>query len=336
MERRYKQLTLEERCTIARLHEDGQSMRQIASIMGRAASSIAREIKRNSGSQIGYRPGYAEQQTLSRRWRGSRLERNASLRDYVLGRMAQGYSPEQVAGRLAIEYGKTVISHESIYRFIDAQIRRTKDYAWHHYLPRAKSKRGWRGRKGGSSIQNIRDRVPIAVRPPEVQTRQQFGHWEADLMMFSNRKNNLLVLQERSSRFVMLTLQPDKKSQRVIDNQLQCFAILPKHARRSLTQDNGTEFSLHHKLQHIGMQTYFCNPHRPWQKGGIENMNGRLRRYLPLRTDISSLCDENIAMLAHKINHIPRKCLDYKTPAEVFFNHLLHFKCESTSPPARE
>jgi IS30 family transposase len=169
--------------------------------------------------------------------------------------------------------------------------------------------------------------------PPDVQTRQQFGHWEADLMMFSNRKDNLLVLQERSSRFVMLTLQPDKKSQRVIDNQLQYFMILPKQARRSLTQDNGTEFSLHHKLQQIGMQTYFCNPHSPWQKGGIENMNGHLRRYLPLRTDISTLSNEQVALLAHRINHIPRKCLDYKTPAEVFYNHLLHFKCESTSPP---
>ena len=100
--RRYSQLTLEERCTIARLHQDGGSMRQIASIMGRAASSMAREIKRNSGTQIGYRPAYAEQQTLSRRWRGSRLERNASLRDDVLGRLSCGCSPEQVAGRLAI------------------------------------------------------------------------------------------------------------------------------------------------------------------------------------------------------------------------------------------
>jgi len=334
--RRYSQLTLEERCTIARLHQDGGSMRQIASIMGRAASSMAREIKRNSGTQIGYRPAYAEQQTLSRRWRGSRLERNASLRDDVLGRLSCGCSPEQVAGRLAIEHGRTVISHESIYRFIDAQICRTKDYAWRHYLPRAKSKRGWRGRKGGSSIQHIRDRVPITARPLDVQTRQQFGQWEADLMMFSNRKDNLLVLQERSSRFVMLTLQPDKKSQRVIDNQLQYFMILPKQARRSLTQDNGTEFSLHHKLQQIGMQTYFCNPHSSWQKGGIENMNGRLRRYLPLRTDISTLSNELVALLAHRINHIPRKCLDYKPPAEVFYNHLLHFKCESTLPPARE
>jgi IS30 family transposase len=210
---------------------------------------------------------------------------------------------------LAIEHGRTVISHESIYRFIDAQICRTKDYAWRHYLPRAKSKRGWRGRKRGSSIQHIRDRVPITARPPDVQTRQQFGQWEADLMMFSNRKDNLLVLQERSSRFVMLTLQPDKKSQRAIDNQLQYFMILSKQARRSLTQDNGTEFSLHHKLQQIGMQTYFCNPRSPWQKDGIENMNGRLRRYLPLRTDISTLSNELVALLAHRINHIPRKCL---------------------------
>ena len=336
MGRSYRQLTLEERCTIARLHEDGQSLRQIASIMGRAASSIAREIKRNSGSQVGYRPAYAEQQALSRRWRGSRLERDDWLRDEVLGRLAQGHSPEQVAGRLAVEQGKSVISYESIYRFIDAQIRRTKDYSWRHYLPCAKSKRGRRGRKGGSSVQHIHGRIPIAARPPEVQDRQQFGHWEADLMMFSNKKHNLLVAQERTSRFVLLALQPDKTAQRVIDNEILWFTPLPRQARQTLTHDNGTEFALHYRLQDIDLQTYFCNPHSPWQKGGVENMNGRLRRYLPLRTDMTALHHEHITRLQHKMNHTPRKCLDYKTPAEVFYKKLLHFKCESTFPPARE
>jgi IS30 family transposase len=334
---RYGQLTLEERCTIARLQGGGQSIRQIASTMDRAPSTVARELKRNSVKAKGYRPAYAQEQTHARRWRGSRMERQPALRSLVLERLAMGYSPEQAAGRLALEQGKHVISHESIYRFIDAQIRRTKDYSWRHYLPQAKFKRGFRGRKGGSPVHHITSRLSIRQRPKQVQARQQSGHWEADLMMFSNKKHNLLVAQERTSRFVMLALQADKKSQRVIDTQLQWFKILPKHLRKTLTQDNGTEFALHYKLtQEIDMQTYFCDPHSPWQKGGIENMNGRLRRYLPLNTDVTALCEQDINALANRLNNTPRKCLGYKTPAELFSQQLLHFKCESTFPLSRE
>jgi IS30 family transposase len=133
----------------------------------------------------------------------------------------------------------------------------------------------------------------------------------------------------------MLALQPDKTAQRVINQQHQWFAPLPPPLRRTLTQDNGTEFALHYKLQQLDMQTYFCNPRSPWQKGGVENMNGRLRRYLPLKANVEALRNEDIAQLAAQMNHTPRKCLDYQTPAEVFSNQLLHFKCESTFPPAR-
>jgi transposase, IS30 family len=327
---RYRQLTLEERCAIALLYGDGQSLRQIASALDRAPSTVARELTRNASRTKGYDALYAWEQARSRRWKGSLLARQPALRSLVLERLAMGYSPEQTAGRLALEQGKPVISHESIYRFIYAQIRRTNDGAWRHYLPRAKFKRGYRGRKGGTA-QTIAGRIPISERPPEVAQRQQFGHWESDLLMFSNKKDNLLVAQERVSRFVLLALQPDKLSDRVIQTQLQWFKNLPPPLRKSLTQDNGTEFARHQKLtQEIDMKTYFCNPHSPWQKGGIENMNGRLRRYLPLNTNLSNLSTTAIAALAHRINTTPRKCLGYQTPAELFSQQLLHFKCEST------
>lgn len=333
---RYEQLSLEERCTIACLQREGRSIRQIAAAVARSPSTVARELKRNTIKTKGYDPAYAQAQTIGRRWVGSRMERQPALRDYVLERLAMGYSPQQVAGRLALEQGKPLISHESIYRFIYAQIRRTKDYSWRHYLPRARFKRGFRGRKGGSAVHHIKARQSIHQRPEEVKQRLQPGHWEADLMMFSNKKHNLLVAQERSSRFVMLALQADKKAKNTVNNQLKWFAALPKPLRRTLTQDNGTEFALHYKLtQEIEMQTYFCDPHSPWQKGGIENMNARLRRYLPLNTDVEALSSQDISTLAYKINNTPRKCLGFKTPAEIFSKQMLHFKCESTSPPAR-
>jgi transposase, IS30 family len=145
---RYTQLSLEERCSIARLHEDGQSIRQIAAALDRQPSTITRELKRNTGRKIGYRTAYAQAQASARRWSGSRLERDDTLRDAVLDRLACGWSPEQIAGRLAREEGHKVISHETIYRFIYAQLKRTNDTAWRLYLPRAKIKRGWRT-KGG-------------------------------------------------------------------------------------------------------------------------------------------------------------------------------------------
>ena len=145
---RYTQITIEERCEMARLRAAGQSVRQIAASLDRAPSTVARELKRNGSRTSGYQPVYADQQTRARRWSGSRLDRDSALRDAVLSRLKQGWSPEQVAGRLAQEAGRRVLSHETIYRFIYAQIARKKDFSWRHYLPRAKSKRGWRGRKG--------------------------------------------------------------------------------------------------------------------------------------------------------------------------------------------
>ena len=166
MGHRYSQLTIEDRCEVARRHAAGASRRQIAAALDRAPSTIARELRRNASRTQGYQPRYADQQAHARRWRGSRLDRDPTLRAQVLPRLQQGWSPEQVAGRLAREAGHPVISHESIYRFIDAQIRRTKDYAWRHFLPRGKTKRGWRGRRGGSPASSRPCRPPGARRSP--------------------------------------------------------------------------------------------------------------------------------------------------------------------------
>lgn len=328
MERTYRQLTLEERCQISCLYQGGQSLRQIAEALDRAASTVARELKRNSLKTKGYEPAYAWQLTQSRRWRGSRMERQPALRQLVLERLAMEHSPEQVAGRLALEQGSAVISHESIYRFIYAQIRRTNDGSWRHYLPRAKSRRGWRGKPGGSPASFIQGRVSIHERPSAVATRAECGHWEADLMLFSTYGQAVLVAHERYSRLLIVTRQPNKTATLVADNLNRMLEPLPGNLRQTMTFDNGTEFAQHHRLP---MKTFFCDTHSPGQKGGVENAIGRLRRNLPRKTDINTISEKQIIELAQIYNHTPRKCLDYKTPAEVFLNQLLHFKCEFTS-----
>src|SRR5690348_13507799 len=161
----YRHLGLDERCEIAQQRAAGQSIRQIAAALDRAPSSIARELKRNGGAKLGYKPSYAQEQAKARRWRGSKLLRDPELQALVLDRLRRDWSPQQVAGRLAREHGRIIISHETIYRFIAAQIARTKDYAWRLYLPRGKSKRGFRGRRGGSPAEHIKNRIPIALRP---------------------------------------------------------------------------------------------------------------------------------------------------------------------------
>jgi IS30 family transposase len=330
MGQHYEQLSLEERCTIAHLRALGQTLRQIATALARAPSTIARELKRNGSKQVGYLPAYAAQQARGRCWRGSRMLRQPTLQALVLARLARGWSPAQVAGRLKREHGRTVLSHETIYRFIDAQIRRTNDYRWRHSLPRGKSKRGWRGRRGGSPIQFIRDRVALHQRPPAVQTRREPGYWEADLMLFAKYGQAVLVAHERHSRWLVLTRQPHKSADAVVAHLLALFTPLPAALRQTITFDNGTEFARHHRLHRLAMQTFFCDPHAPWQKGGIENAIGRLRRGLPRKTDLATLPAQHFTTVVALYNHTPRQCLAFQTPAEVFLQHLLHFKCEST------
>src|ERR1700756_682095 len=237
MGKKYEQLSLEQRCTIARHRQAGKTIRQIAAAMDRAPSTITRELKRNSGSQVGYQRAYAEQQKRSRRWKGSRLIRDPSLQALVLKWLGQGWSPAQVAGRLKKEKRRKVISYESIYRFIDSQIRRTKDYSWRHYLPQGKSKRGWRGRKGGSPVEHIHRRVSLSQRPAAAADRLEPGHWEADLILFSAYGQAVLALHERSSRLTALVAQPSKAAAPVADSLQRLLAPLPMRLRRTLTFD---------------------------------------------------------------------------------------------------
>ena len=322
----YQQLSLEERCSIARLREAGQSIRQIAAALDRQPSTIARELTRNSGNKIGYRPAYAQAQASARRWTGSRLERDDALRNSVLDRLAAGWSPEQVAGRLAYEAGHRIISHESIYRFVYAQLKRTNVTQWRLYLPRAKIKRGWRAKGGWPRSSG---KASIHDRPAHIASRDSPGHWEADCMLFSSPGPAMLIAHERHSRLTIAIPQPRLKADHIADSLAALLTPLAPALRQSITFDNGSEFCKHRRLtSQIGILSYFCDPRAPWQKGGIENAIGRLRRDLPRKTDPTALPADHINAILCAYNNTPRKCLGFKTPAETF--NPLHFECEST------
>jgi IS30 family transposase len=248
-------------------------------------------------------------------------------------RLASGWSPEQIAGRLEREQGRKVISYETIYRFIYAQLARTRDYRWRRFLSRGKSKRGCRGRKGGGSQNFIEGRVSLAERPIEAADRKTCGHWEADLMMFSKYGQAVLTVHERKSRLLLAIRLANKKADGVARHLVKLFGAMPPPLRRTVTFDNGTEFARHLALHDLAIATFFCKPYAPWQKGGVENAIGRMRRFIPRKTDLATLSSHRFRRLIAVYNHTPRKCLDFKTPAEVF-SETLHFECESTSRPS--
>lgn len=321
----YRQLSLEERCSIAQLREAGQSIRQIAATLDREPSTVSRELKRNAGAKIGYRPGYAQAQAEARRWHGCRLEREDALRENILDRLAAGWSPEQISGRLAREAGHRIISHETIYRFVHAQLKRTNDRRWRHYLPRAKYKRGWRTKGGWPR----RTGATIHERPPHVATRQEPGHWEVDAMLFSRPGHAVIVAHERTSRLTIAVRQDSLKADPVAAALVRMLRTVPPRARRSITFDNGSEFARYQQIERrLALDTYFCDPRSPWQKGSVENAIGRLRRDLPRKTQPNTLSQRTLDAILARHNHTPRKCLGFQTPAEAFTP--LHFECEST------
>ncbi len=335
MGQRYEQIGVEERCEIALLSGEGTSLRQIAASLDRAPSTIARELKRNTSARDRYQPWYANLQSQARRWSGSKLDRDPRLRMAVLRRLGLGWSPEIVAAHLNRKAGRRVISYETIYRFIYAQITRTQDYSWRRYLPRAKGRRGRYVTKAKSPTSFMALRCPISARPAAASDRQRPGHWEADLMCFSKYGQVLLFLHERQTRLLVAVRPPSKEAHEIAQHMKAILAPLPLVWRQTVTFDNGTEFAYHYELHELGTETYFCDAHAPWQKGGIENALGRMRRLLPRKTDLAALTNHQFAQLVQLYNNTPRKCLDYRSPAEVFWEKLLHFKCESTSwlPP---
>ena len=319
MGKRYAQLQACERLVIDRLNSDGRSLREIGRTLARAPSTISRELKRNGRATkvwfSGYDPARAQglAERRQRRPLGHKLARQPALWAVVRDHLAMGRSPEQIAGRLTLEQARTVISHESIYRYIYHQVAQKN---WlHRYLRRAKSRRGRLGKRGGSPASLMKHRRPLTERPAAAADRRQSGHWEADLMLFRQSSDILLIVHERTSRLTKIIRQPNRSAATTRDSLARLFDAMPANLRRTLTIDNGTENALHYELP---MATFFCDVRAPWQKGGIENAIGRLRRFLPRRTKLDELDHGAIEKINRTYNETPRKCLGYRTPNEVF------------------
>ena len=297
----------------------GLSKAEIARRLDRHRSTIDRELRRNSN--VGdYRPDSAERRAWARKLRGSKIERSTRLAEHVGDRLAMGWTPEIIAGRMELEGMDHSVCAESIYRHIFSPAGRREGLP--KYLPQRKSRRGRRARNGKREP-SIPNRIPISQRPESVEDRTEFGHWEGDLVHFSRQRDILLTLHERSTRLTLVRRLQSKDASDTAEAIIKELRGLPKKARRTITHDNGGEFARHAKVEDaLEMPAYFCDPHSPWQRGGVENANGRVRVELPRKTDLFAFSEADIDDIVWIMNSTPRKCLGFQTPIEAFAQQL--------------
>jgi IS30 family transposase len=318
----YRHLTLDERRAIFRLLNAKVPVEKIANQLGRHRTTIFREISRNLFRDVkeyrGYFPVTAEGTAKRRRQRRRKLIQNARLRQHVTEMLARWWSPEQIAGRLKHIGEDARVCHETIYQFVYSPEGRA--LALHHHLLRARRLRRRRfGRKPRSP--KIPQARTIGQRPAEVDRRQEIGHWEADLLIFrrTHGKANVTSLVERKTRLLRLVPNCDRRSQGVVGAIGDALVNLPPTTRRTITFDRGSEFlGYDHLARAHGIAAYFCDPHSPWQKGSVENINGRLRRYLPGELDLTVVTPVHLNEIETRMNSTPRKCLGFRTPLEAF------------------
>jgi len=321
----WTRLTFTERAEIARMHDGGKGagVREIARVLGRAPSTISRELARNtSRSPWRYRALPAHIMARQRAWRPKRrkLAPGTPVRAEVARMLRADYSPWEVEGRLKLEHpdDKAMqVSHETIYQALFVQGKGSLRTEIAASLRCGRRRR--RHRAGEPARQaRITGIVSISDRPAEAEDRAVPGHWEGDLIIGKANHSQVLTLAERASRFCLLIALPDgRTADKVADALADRILTLPKALRRTLTWDRGIEMAAHARFTiATGVQVYFADPHSPWQRGTNENTNGLVRYYLPKGTDLSVHTQQDLDAIADKLNARPRRTLGYRTPAE--------------------
>lgn len=312
MATKYHHFTKNERNELSILLKKGYSQRSIATTLRRSPPSIGREIKRNTVNGE-YDPLKANHKAYVKRkyskYQGMKIAGNRWLEQYIKDALAQRWTPEEIAGRLNAERGRTIITFKSIYKWLYSPTGQP----WCKYLL---CKR-YQPRKGFNKTARtlIPNRISIELRPNVINLRKRCGDFEADTLGTPRHSASVLAgVVDRKSRYFQARKMPGLKY--VMGGFKELSDSLRAH---SFTFDNGVE-NIHH--QTLGIPTYFCNPHAAWEKGSMENTFQRLRRFIPKKTSVDDYSDEEIARICDTMNDTPRKCLGFRTPLEVFQEHL--------------
>jgi len=316
-------LTLAEREEISRGIVVGYSIRTIASKLGRAPSTVSREIRRNGGRRR-YRANKADEAARERALRPKvcKLAQNPALARIVARKPVNRWSPWQIAGWLKRTYADNEslqVSHETIYKtlYIQARGALKKELIQYSRRSRAMRRSQHHTQKKGKHGQ-ITDAVSISERPAEAEDRAVPGHWEGDLLCGSNN-SQIATLVERQTRLLMLVRVPSKDTKTVINALMKQSHKLPRELYKSLTWDRGKELADHQRFSlATDIKVYFCDPQQPWQRGSNENTNGLLRQYFPKGTDLSNIHQNRLNAVARELNERPRETLQFYSPAEKF------------------
>ena len=316
-------LTLSEREEISRGVVAGRSIRSIAVTLGRAASTVSREIRRNGGRRR-YRANRADQAAWdgARRRKVCKLVENREFAHVVALKLKELWSPEQIAGWLKRTYPDDEnfqVSHETIYRSLFIQARGALKKELLQHLRRTRGMRRSRHHTQKTDDHGrIKDTVSIRERPASVEDRAVPGHWEGDLLIGS-KNSQIATLVERHTRYVMLVKVNSKDTETVINALTKQARKLPGELYKSLTWDRGKEMADHKRFSlETSIKVYFCDPRSPWQRGSNENTNGLLRQYFPKGMDLSNVHQNRLNAVARRLNERPRKTLNFETPAERF------------------
>lgn len=314
----FSHLTCSDRARLAVLCRAGHTQKDIAALLGKHPSTISRELRRNRTRQ-GYHARIAGQKAVHRRWlvnqRHVKLTPGTSLTAYVVNRLKRYWSPEQIAGRRKHETGQSDMSYLTIYNFI----RRHK--ALKQYLRCQKPyRRRWGTKKREKQREHGKKRW-IDTRPEVINTRSRIGDWEGDTVIGKSGGSRLLTYTERKSGLAIAVKIPGGAGQAEVITLAteQRFKRLPKRKRRSLTYDNGTEFSDYERIEkRTGMEVYFAHPYHSWERGTNENTNGLYRQFFPKKHDLDKVNQKAIDRVTRLLNTRPRKRHQYRTPEEVF------------------
>jgi len=310
----YKRVTEAERTLLYRWSQEGAGPREIGRRLGRAASSISRELVRNSGRR-GYRPKQAHAKARARARRPGPRRFTAAVQADAEARLKAGWTPEIIGQRARLE-GRAWVCKETIYKHIYADAK-AGGTLW-QYLPRARRKRRRRcPRHEGRGRGRIPNQRMIDTRPAEVETRQSVGHWEGDLINGVQESGNLLTLVERKTRYLLIRRTDSKAADEILGALCALLAPLPAAVRRSLTLDNGKEFAWHEALAQITqMDVFFAKPYHAWERGTNENTNGLIRRLHPKKASFAGIGRAELQRIETFVNDRPRKCLGWMTPTE--------------------
>ena len=318
---KYKHLSIWEREKIQELLWQNKSIRSIAEVLGRSPSSVNREINKNIPLHYQYTPRLANERALKKRKsRGRKLRlKSLFIRRYVVEHLKLGYSPEQIAGRLSLEYPKEKISHEAIYQYIYHRIQsnyiKKGDIDLRIYLKRRHRRREKKGMRKGQRIFKPKG-FSIEERPKEVDRRKTLGHWEGDSVVSRKSKVGLNTLVERKTGLVLISKIKNGTANETANTVVKRLQNFPC---KTLTTDNGTENFAYEKIQdELKISCYFAHPYCSGERGTNENTNGLIRWYLPKGTDFATISDETLKAIENTLNNRPRKRLGWKTPLEAF------------------